>query len=313
MDDYLALLAGMACAGLGGELFVRGASRFARWAHVAPGLVGATVVAFSTSSPELSVALGAALAGRPDIALGDALGSNVVNVALILGLALTISGLQASREFLRLNFPVALGIPVLTGLLALDGELSRLDGLLMLALFAAWLLATAREARRQRHDTRPANEALAERDQAWRILLASAAGLGLLGLAGKLIVAGAAGIAAALGMNPFVIGVTVVAIGTSVPELATTLIAKWRGLDEISLGTVLGSNIFNGIFIVALTALISPITVPSREVAIALTCGLAALLLSIPGRSMYIGRGRGIGLLVLYGGYLLAMLLTQQG
>src|SRR5512145_2220419 len=135
MKDFLVLLFGVACAGLGGELFVRGVVGLAHWARIAPGLIGATVAAFATSSPELSVSINAALAGKPQIALGDAIGSNVVNVTLILALALVISGIQCPRDSIRRDFPVALLVPVLTGVLFADGTLSRADGLLMLGIF----------------------------------------------------------------------------------------------------------------------------------------------------------------------------------
>ena len=147
---YTALILGIVCAGVGGEVFVRGAVGLARSMRIAPGIIGATVAAFATSSPELSVSISSALAGKPQIALGDALGSNVVNVALILGAALIISGIQTPRAGLKRDFPVALVVPVITGVLCLDGEISRLDGALMLAAFLTWLIATLIEGRRER-------------------------------------------------------------------------------------------------------------------------------------------------------------------
>lgn len=122
MNDYPAFFLGVVCAGIGGELFVRGAVGVAHWARVSPGIIGATVAAFATSSPELSVSINAAIAGQPQIALGDALGSNVVNVALILALALVISGIQSPRDSVKRDFPVALLIPISTGVLLLDGS-----------------------------------------------------------------------------------------------------------------------------------------------------------------------------------------------
>lgn len=147
MNDCVALSMGVICAGIGGELFVRGAVGLAHWARISPGIIGATVAAFVTSSPELSVSVNAALAGKPQIALGDALGSNVVNVALILGLVLVISGIQSPRDSVKRDFPVALLIPIITGVLFLDGELSRLDGFLMLGMFLAWIVAAIIEAK----------------------------------------------------------------------------------------------------------------------------------------------------------------------
>ena len=150
MDHYLALVIGVVFAGTGGELFVRGSVGIASWARISPGIIGATVAAFATSSPELTVAINSSLAGKPQISLGDALGGNIVNVALILALALSISGIQSPRDSVKRDFPVALLVPVITGVLLLDGVLSRADGILMLSMFIVWLGMTVIEARRQR-------------------------------------------------------------------------------------------------------------------------------------------------------------------
>lgn len=307
MNDYVALILGVVCAGVGGELFVRGSVGLAFWARVSPGIIGATVAAFATSSPELSVSINAAIAGEPQIALGDALGSNVVNVALILALALVISGIQSPRDSVKRDFPVALLIPIVTGVLFLDGELSRFDGLVMLGMFLAWLVATVIEARKQRS---AAEEVLGEH-RGWLIVLSCVAGLAFLVAAGNLIVTGARGIAISFGIDEFIIGATIVAVGTSVPELATTVIAKLRGHDEVGLGTILGSNIFNGIFIVAIAAIIHPITVTWREVAITLVFGFLALVFTYPSREGFIGRRRGVLLLALYVAYLATILQRQ--
>lgn len=307
MNDYTMLLLGFVCAGIGGELFVRGAVGLAHWARISPGIIGATVAAFATSSPELSVSVNAALAGEPAIALGDALGSNVVNVALILALALVISGIQCPRDSVKRDFPVALLIPIISGALLLDGVLSRIDGVLMLGMFLVWLVAAAIEARKQRN----AADAVLGEHRGWLIVVSSVAGLALLLAAGRLIVTSAQGIAISYGVDEFIIGATLVAIGTSMPELATTLIAKLRGHDEIGLGTIIGSNIFNGVFIVGVAAIIHPIAVAWREVAIALVFGLVALAFSYPGRTGFIERRRGVVLLVLYTVYLFSLLQRQ--
>lgn len=307
MNDYVALISGVICAGIGGELFVRGAVGLAFWARVSPGIIGATVAAFATSSPELSVAINAAMAGQPQISLGDALGSNVVNVALILALALLISGIQSPRDSIKRDFPVALLIPIITGVLFLDGELSRFDGLLMLSLFIAWLVTAVIEARKQRSAT----EAILGEHRWWLVVVSCIAGLTFLVAAGNLIVTGARGIAISFGIDEFIIGATIVAVGTSVPELATTVIAKLRGHDEVGLGTILGSNIFNGIFIVAIAAIIYPITVDWREVAVTLAFGLVALVFTYPTRKGFIGRWRGVLLLALYAVYL-AIIFQRQ-
>lgn len=300
MSDYITLLLGVACAGAGGELFVRGSVGLANWARISPGIVGATVAAFATSSPELSVAVSSAMAGKPQISLGDALGSNVVNVALILALALVVSGIQSPRDSIKRDFPAALLIPVLTGVFFLDGVISRLDGMLMLGMFLGWLAAAVAEARKQR---RAAERVPGER-RGWPAVLACAAGLALLAAAGKFVVAGARGIAVSFGIAEYVIGATVVAVGTSIPELATTVVSKLRGHEDVGLGTILGSNIFNGLFIIGVAAVIHPITASRSEVFLTLVFGLAALASAYPARGGFIGRGRGVLLLALYAVYL---------
>jgi cation:H+ antiporter len=306
LSSYGALILGIACAGVGGEFFVRGTVGLAQWSRVSPGIIGATVAAFATSSPELSVSISSALAGKPQIALGDALGSNVVNVALILGAALAISGIQSSRASVRRDFPVALLVPIITGVLFLDGELSRVDGVLMLGAFAAWLIATIIEARNQRS----AAQQMLGAQRIWSAVACCLVGLLLLVGAGRLIVSGARVIAVNYGVGEFVIGATVVAVGTSVPELATAIIAKLRGHDEVGLGTILGSNVFNGLFVVALAATIHPIAVGWREVFIALIFGLVALACGYPPTSGLIDRRRGVLLLLLYAAYLTTVLQT---
>jgi cation:H+ antiporter len=307
MNDYSALTLGVVCAGIGGELFVRGTVGLAHWARVSPGIIGATVAAFATSSPELTVSVTSALAGTPQIALGDALGSNVVNVALILGIALSIAGIHSPRDSVKRDFPVALLVPGVTGVLALDGVLSRLDGLLLLGMFIAWLVAVVIEARKQRS---AADEVLGEH-RGWLAALLCIVGLVFLVAAGRLIVTGATGIAMSFGIEAFVIGATIVAVGTSAPELATTVVAKLRRHDEVALGTILGSNIFNGLLIVAVAALISPIAVVRREVAVALVLGLLAVACTFPSGRSFIERRRGVLLLVLYAVYLVVIIQGQ--
>lgn len=296
MNDYATLISGALCAGIGGELFVRGAVGLAHWARVSPGIIGATVAAFATSSPELAVSISSAMAGKPQIALGDALGSNVVNVALILALALLVSGIRSPRDTVTRDFPVALLVPAITGVLILDGVLSRVDGLLLLGMFLTWLAAAIVEARKQRSAT----DRILGEHRGWLAIVSCIVGLAFLGFAGHLIVTGARGIALSFGVDEFVIGATIVAVGTSVPELATAVVAKLRGHDEVGLGTLLGSNIFNGLFIIAVAAIIFPISADWREVAVVLVFGVLAVACAYPPRRGFLERRRGVLLLVLY-------------
>ena len=301
--EIAALALGLVCAGVGGELFVRAAVGIAAWARVPAGVIGATVAAFATSTPELSVAIGAAVAEEPEIALGDALGSNVVNVALVLGLALLIGPIVAPRESTRRDVPFAVLVPLLTIVLALDGTISGLDGAILLCSFSTWLVLTTLGARRERS---AAVAVLAERSH-WRSIVEILAGLAFLIAAGRLIVYGARGVGEELGLDAFVIGATFVAVGTSTPELATTLVARIRGHSEIGLCTIVGSNIYNGGFIIAIAALIHPIDVNFRDVGAAIGFGLALVALLLNARGM-LGRRLGLVFLALYVVYVVVLL-----
>lgn len=292
------LLVGVALAALGGEVFVRGTVAVARWARISPLVASLTVAAFSTSSPELAVGLNAAAAGRPEVSLGDALGSNVVNVALILGVALLLTGDRATPAPHRREFAVALLAPLATLALAADGALSRLDGLALLALFAGWLFALLADAGRQRAPDPPnAPDPPGERARPWAVLALCALGLALLLAAGAAVVAGARGLAAALGWDAFAVGATLVAVGTSTPELATALVASLRGRGELGLGTVLGSNLFNNLAIVGTVTVLSPIGAAPAGTAFALGLGLLALLAALPTRAGLVPRWRALPLL----------------
>ena len=305
--ELLALLGGLACAATGGELFVRSAVGIAAWARIPAGVIGATVAAFATSSPEVAVAVGSAVEGRPELALGDGLGSNVVNIALVLGLALLIGPILAPRDNTSRDVPFAVIVPLVTIVLALDGTLSRLDGAILIAVFATWLVLTTRAARRERS---AAVAVLAELDHR-RSVAELLGGLALLVAAGRLIVFGAKGVGAELGLEEFVVGATFVAIGTSMPELATTLISRIRGHSEIGLGTVVGSNISNGGFVIAIAALIHPIAFSFRDVGAAIGFGLALVALLLNARGA-LGRRLGVMFLLTYAVYAAVLITLGQ-
>jgi len=270
-------------------------------------VVATILAAFATSSPELTVATVAALAGRPELGLGNALGSNVINIALIFGLALLFGAIRFTRKEFGHNYVLALAVPVLTLVFALDGQIGRGAGATLLVLFAAWLGLSLHAARRHRErvpDRQPADLG------PWPTLLLGIGGLGALIAAGRLFVGGATGLAAAFQIDTYVVGVLIVAIGTTLPELVTVILSRLRGHDEVGIGTLIGSNLFNGLAIVGVAASIHPITVPPTEVMVTLACGVAALLLLLPNRAGMIPRGRGPWLLALYGAFIFATLAT---
>ncbi|MGD9542485.1 sodium:calcium antiporter [Methylocystis sp.] len=302
---YLALALGLACAAGGGELFVSGTVGIARWARVAPSVIAATVAAFATSSPELTVAIQSALAGEPELSLGDGLGSNVANIALIFGVALLFGPLAVIRAQVTRDFWVAAAAPAALSVMLIDGSLSRTEAAVLLTGFALWFAKTTLEAIEQRRAApAPPDESLGF----LRALFDTLVGLGLLVAAGSFIVFGASEIAKRFGLSDFIIGATLVAVGTSTPELATALIARIRRQDDVGFGALIGSNIFNGLFIIGVAGAITPIRTSEIEAVPALVAGFVALALVYPPRNGVYRPWRGIALLAVYAAYLAAVI-----
>jgi cation:H+ antiporter len=298
---------GLLFAGCGGELFVRGLVGLAAWLRMPAGVIGATVAAFATSSPELTVAVSAAGEGRPEIALGDALGSNIVNIGLVVGVVLAL-GATSAADVSRRDALTGLAMALLLLVLVLDEEVSRRDGAVLLIAFSAWLAVTVERALRGRSDI---VATVAERRHG-RALVAAALGLISLVLAGRLIVAGAKSISEDLGLSTFVVGVVLVSLGTSAPELATAVIARVRGHAEVGLGAAFGSNIFNTSFIIGIAALIAPIGVVRRDVSISVLFGAALVAVVLVGSSgRRLPRWRGFVLLAAYAASILVLLAVQ--
>ena len=305
MTDLAMIIGAVLLAALGGEAFLKSILGAAVHLRVSKMVVATTLAAFATSAPELTVSSVAALAGQPEIGLGDALGSNVVNVALIFGLALLFGAVQTTRTDFGRDFYMALAVPVLSFFLALDGRIVRSEALLLLTIFLAWLVWAVHSALRQRN---AAMAIEAGELSPGKSLILGVLGLGALIAAGRLFVSGASGIAAAFSADTYVIGVLLVAIGTSLPELVTVILSRLRGHDDVGVGTLIGSNLFNGLAIVGVAGTIHPISVPLAEVALTLACGIVALLLLLPNRAGLITRGRGYVLLTLYAGFVWATL-----
>ena len=307
--DLLALFAAIPLAALGGEAFLKGVLGIASWLRLPKILVATTLAAFATSSPEFAVSTLAALSGSPEIGLGDALGSNVVNFGLVLGLSLLFAAQTVKFAEIRNEFFIALSVPIISMMLMLDGVLSRMNGLLLLFLFILWLAMKVNQAisHRSCQTENTISEFILPISNPVHIFLQLTVGIACLIFAGRLFVTGATGIAAELDIDAYIIGALLVAIGTSLPELVTTLFARWHGHDDVGLGTLLGSNLFNGMAIVGLTASIHPIQSPLAEVIITLSFGIITILLILP-RTGVIARKRGLVLLALYAVYVVASL-----
>ncbi|MBB5208164.1 cation:H+ antiporter [Chiayiivirga flava] len=252
---------------VGAEALIRGASRLALAVGLSPLVIGLTVVAFGTSTPELAITVDAAVRGAPDIALGNVVGSNIANVLLILGLTAMIAPLIVNRQLIRVDVPVMIAVSLGVCAMALDGVIARWEGTLLIACAVVYTVALVRIGRRR---TKGAigGEAPPPPGTWWVNLLFMAAGLALLVLGAQLLVQAAVSIATGLGVGELVIGLTVVAVGTSLPEIATSMLAAIRGEREMAVGNIVGSNIFNLLLVLGISAGVAPDGVPVSDAAI---------------------------------------------
>jgi cation:H+ antiporter len=283
----LALFAlGVALLVGGAELLVRGAARLARALGLSPVVIGLTVVAFGTSAPELAISLQSARAGQADIALGNAVGSNIFNVLLILGLSATLRALSVSARLVRLDVPLMAATALLLCALAWDGRVSRLDGALLALGLAGYVGWTIVQSRRESAATLRAYEEEYGAQQGSSLVNVGLLALGLVLLVqgSRLLLEAAVTLARGLGMSELVIGLTIVAAGTSLPEVATSVLATLRGERDIAVGNVVGSNIFNVLAVLGLTSLVNPAGVPVAPAALAfdLPVMLAVSLACLP-------------------------------
>jgi len=292
----------------GGNLLVDNAGALARSWGVSSLVIGLTIVSFGTSAPELAASVTAALNGSPELALGNVIGSNIANIALILSVAALIYPLATQKPFLRRELPVMIGSAALLPLLLRDGVLGRAEGSLLLALLGVYLWTLLR--RREVPQT-GSDEPDKKSNFPWLSVLGATLGLGLLVGGAQLLVSGATSLARGFGVPEFVIGLTLVAVGTSLPELAASGIAASRRESDIALGNVVGSNIFNVLFILGVTALVRPIRVSYSVVSteLWLMVGLSLLLLPLLITGLRLGRREGGVLLTLYLGYVVYLYL----
>lgn len=242
----------------GAEALVRGASRLGAALGISPLVLGLTVVAYGTSSPELAVSVMATIRGQSDLALGNVLGSNTFNVLFILGASAILTPLVVAAKLVRVDVPIMVGGSLLLMVMAADGRVSRLDGGLLLLALLAYTIFCVRQARRERTEIQQefAQEFGRRGSLAWNVGFI-VGGLVLLTLGSRWLVAGAMAAARALGVSELIIGLTIVAAGTSLPEVATSLLAAWRGERDIAVGNVVGSNIFNVLGVLGLAGLVA--------------------------------------------------------
>ncbi len=310
-----AVIIGLATLVWGADRFVLGASATARSAGISPLLIGLIIIGFGTSAPEILVATLASLQGNPALGIGNAIGSNIANIALIVGIAALIRPLTSGSSILRRELPLLFAATALAALLMLDGGLGRFEGVLLLTGLIAVTYLLARQAR----ETPPADDPLAtglteQLPPAMPLRTALAwTGIGLVVLliSSHALVWGAVNIAHALGISELIIGLTVVAIGTSLPELATAIASALRREHELLLGNIIGSNLFNTLAVLGLPALLHPSVldaeVLTRDLPVMglLTLAFTAMLMHRPGQQGRINRLEAAMLLGFFGGYML--------
>ena len=261
------LVGGLTALTVGAELLVRGAARLAALARISPLVIGLTVVAFGTSAPELTVSTIAAFEGKSEIAFGNVVGSNIFNVWFILGISAMIVPLTVRSQLLRFDVPLVIGISILTWFLGMDGKIGLIDGLILASGLIAYTVWSIRASRRESAAIQAefaeeygaaADPALGTGSKGVMISLAlTAAGLALLVLGSGWFVDGAIQVAKILGMSDLVIGLTIVAVGTSLPEVFTSVVAAIKGERDIAVGNVVGSNLFNLLSVLGLSGIAS--------------------------------------------------------
>jgi len=312
MMSAAAIVVGFVLLVWGAERFVLGASATARSFGVSPLIVGLTIVGFGTSAPELLVSGVAAWNGNPGLAIGNGLGSNITNIALVLGVAALVKPLDVHSQTLRRELPVLLMIMAFVLVLILDSDLSRGDGLLMLCglvLMIYWLVMLGMRSRSDpminEFDAEMPEQMTVAKSLMWLIL-----GMVVLFVGSQVLVKGAVEIAVALGISDLIIGLTIIAIGTSLPELAATVMSALRNEHDIAIGNVIGSNMFNLLGVMGLPGLLSPTTLASDVLTrdyplmIGLTVALFVMAYGFRGGHGRINRVEALILIAVFSGYL---------
>lgn len=309
--DALFILIGMVLLAIGAEGLVRGSTGLALRLGVSALAIGLTVVAFGTGSPEFFLSVAAARAGDSGIALGNVVGSNISNVALVLGAAALVRPMNVRSELIRREMPLMIAVTLMLWVMLLDGRLTRPEGLVLVlggVAYTAFSYLSAKGAK-DRPVAQEFDEALDRHDRpAWLDSVFVASGLAGLLVGASLLLRGAVSLATGFGISQVVVGLTVIAVGTSLPELATSVDAALRGEADVAFGNVIGSNVFNILFVLGTVALIRPFEVQGlRALDLAVMLGSAVVLLPLLWRGSILSRWEGAGLLVGYALYMYSL------
>ncbi|MAO24892.1 MAG: sodium:calcium antiporter [Phycisphaerae bacterium] len=301
--EILGLVAGLAILIVGADLLVRGAAQLARVLGLSPFAIGVTVVAFGTSAPELFASIGAALLDVEELAIGNVVGSNIANILLILGAGAIIAPIGIHRRVRLVELPIMLVITGLTVGLLLDSKLTRVDGALLAAGLIGYVVFIVRSHRVEiEHE---GDEVVTHPKSAWLDVGMVVLGIVALGLGARALVFGATGVALRVGVSEGIVGTTVVALGTSLPELAATIRSVMAKQSDIAVGNVVGSNIFNLLSVLGITAMIHPLVAsPSMEMHLWIMLSVSVLMVVFAMIRPAMGRLVGMCFLLLYGAYI---------
>lgn len=309
----IVLLIGFLLLVKGADWFVEGASSIAKKIKIPSFVIGLTIVAFGTSAPELAVSVTAALKGSNDIAIGNVVGSNIFNTLVVLGMSAAIMPIIVKKGMIKRDYPMSIFVSLLLGILAMDTilwkkpgmQIGRGDGIILLLVFAVYMFMTVKAGIQNRIEDEPVEEL-----SLWKSILIAVLGLAGIVLGGDWSVDGAKEIARILGMSEALIGLTIVAIGTSLPELVTSIVAARKGENDIAVGNVIGSNIFNILLILGVSSVIHPMDVSQTYLYDIGILILTMLAVYLPiAKTKKVGRGTGIVMVLCYVVYTVYLIL----
>lgn len=318
--EYLQLIAGLIVLILGGEALVKGAVNLALKLKISPLVVGMTIVSFGTSAPELLVSLGAATSGHPDVSIGAVIGSNISNIGLVLGLTVLIFPIAISKDTLKIDWPLMMFASLLFFLFAKDGELELYEGVIsvsILVVFTAWLFIKSMKkgkAALAELDLE-VNEEEAEKSNIFKDILFLLLGFTGLYYGADWLINSVVEIAKDFGISEKLISVTVVAFGTSLPELVTSCTAAYRKETDISIGNLIGSNVFNILAILGITSIVHPIKITNsiNEFDVYYMLGISLLIFPLMYFGRKVGRLKGVLLILVYVFYIYLAIVAEKG
>lgn len=297
--EYLLLLVGFALLVKGADFFVEGSASLAKIMRIPSVIIGLTIVAMGTSAPETSVSINAALAGNNDIAISNVVGSNIFNGLVVVGICAFLAGFRTDKDILKRDMPINIAISAVLCIMLVDGSMDRVEGILLLCgmvAYLAYMISSALKNRNPDGETKTIS--------LLRSLLYIAGGLAAVIFGGDLVVDKACVIATNFGVSQNFIGLTIIAIGTSLPELVTSIVATGKGDSGLALGNAVGSNLFNIMFILGMSSVISPLTVLSESVIDAVILLLSSIILFVFARTKHsMNRGEGAACMLMYAAY----------